>query len=610
MIEKKRVGQLLLPMALGLVSVDAVAERLETVNVTANRIARTADQTLASVEVITREDIEKSSAGNIYELVAGLPGIDVATSGGYGKVDSLYVRGTKTGHLLVLVDGVRIGSATLGRAALEQFSLSQIERIEVVRGPRSHLYGSMAIGGVLQIFTKQAKKKSEVNAEISVGSHQTKEASIGFSDKIGATGVALNLNRFKTNGISVLDDNNSDDDGYESQSVSGSIHHQFTNGLALKLSGLQIDASNEYDSPWAKESALHADLNQQVIDGKLSYSPTDAWDLALVLSESRDESEEFVDGASSSTFKTKRSQALLQNDLYFGESNNLTVGVDLLKDEVSSSTKFSEDQRVTRALFVQYQTVFAPFDLVVGARRDESSSVDGQTTGNVAVSTHWNQSFRTVISYGTGFKQATFNDLYYIDPWGAGSDGNPDLKSEKSKSTEIAFIGTHGWGRWDLRAYHTTIEDMIAWVEVSPWVWQPRNVEEAEIRGLEFKLSTVLVGWSLSSSLSLTDARDKETDKFLINRARESGRFDLSRTFGATSVNASWLIQGDRYGDADNENKAKGYATVNLGLAHQLDKAWQLKLTSKNIFDKTYQTTDNYNTLGREVFLSLAYKTR
>ncbi|MCF6282621.1 MAG: TonB-dependent receptor [Candidatus Polarisedimenticolaceae bacterium] len=614
MIEKKRIGQLLLPMALGLVSIDAVAERLETVNVTANRIARTADQTLASVEVITREDIERSPAKNIYELVAGLPGIDVATSGGYGKADSLYVRGNKTGHLLVLVDGVRVGSATLGRAALEQFSLSQIERIEIVRGPRSHLYGSEAIGGVLQIFTKQANKKSEVNAEVSVGSHKTKETSIGFSDKIGATSVGLHINRFETDGINALDDNNPDRDGYDSLSISGSIHHQFAKVLALKLSGIQVEATNEYDSPWVKDSAIYADLKQQVLDGRLSYSPTESWDMVLVLSESRDESEAFKDGVSASLFETKRSQALLQNDLYVGESGSVTFGIELLKDEVSSSTEFQKNERVTRALFAQNQTEVGLFDFVLGARRDETKGFDGHTTGNIAVGANWNQSFRTVISYGTAYKQPTFNDLYYIDPWGAGSDGNPDLKPEKSKSREIAFIGTHGWGAWDLRAYHTIIDDLIAWEAVDPndpWsAWRPRNVDEAEIKGLELKVTTRLVDWRLTSSFSLTDARDKESDKLLINRARESGRFDIYRSFGATSVNASWLIQGDRYGDAENKNKVKGYATVDFGLTHQLDKTWKIKAKAKNLFDKKYQTIDNYNTMGREIFLSVAYQTK
>lgn len=609
MQKRARIGQLALSLALGLVSLDVAAERLDTVNVTATRTARTVDQTLAAVEIITREDIENSQANNLYELVAGLPGIDVATSGGYGKTDSLYIRGTKTGHLLVLVNGVRVGSATLGRTALEQFSLSQIERIEIVRGPRSHLYGSEAIGGVLQIFTRQGERKNEINAEIGFGSYQTREISTGFNGYAGTTGVNLQMNWFETGGINALDDNNPDHDGYDSTSVSGSISHNFSNGLQIALNGMQIEATNEYDNVWFPDGRFHADLRQQLINGKLDYLPNDYWSISLVVAESRDEIENFQDDFSSSEFKTKRGQITLQNDLYFADTDIVTVGFDYYKDEVAGSNQYQEEERNTRALFMQYQTEVDVHNLILGARHDETQGDGGHTTGNLAWSMNWTPAFRSLFSYGTGFKQPTFNDLYYIDPFGFGSDGNPDLKPEKSESYEIGLTGIQGWGKWNLHAYQTNIDDLIEWVEVSPWVWRPRNVNQAEIRGVELKIQTELAGWFLIGNLSLTDARDSKTDNFLINRARESARLDISRTLGATTFNASLLAQGDRYADAENSKKAKGYAIVDLGLNHRLDKSWLVKARVKNLFDKQYQTTDTYNTPGTELFLSIAYQT-
>lgn len=604
MQKRAGIGRLVLPLVLGLISLDVAADQLDTVNVTAMRTARTVDQTLAAVEIITRDDIEKHQAKSLYELVAGLPGIDVATSGGYGKTDSLYVRGTSTGHLLVLVDGVRVGSATLGRAALEQFSLSQIERIEIVRGPRSHLYGSEAIGGVLQIFTRQTRQKSEVNAEIAVGSNQTREYSTGFSGVEGATSVNLQINRFETAGINALDDNNPDHDGYDSTSVSGSISHHFANGVQLALSAMQVQGRNEYDR-FVVTSDYYSDVKQQVINGKLNYSPSEIWDLSLLIAESRDESEEFQDDVSGDEFKTKRSQYSLQNDLYITPSDLLTIGLDSFVDEVSGTKNYLEDERVTHALFMEYQAAWGLFNLSMGARYDDTEDHGDHTTGNLAAGIDWTSRLRTTFSYGTAFRQPSFNDLYYIDPWGF--DGDPNLKAEKSESYELGVVGRQDWFAWDLRAYKTDIDDLIAWEPVGA-VWRPRNVNTAEIKGLELKVSTNLAGWLLTGNLSLTDARDKESKNRLINRARESGRFDISRDFGATSFNATWLIQGDRFADADNTRKAKGYSTVDLGLTYRLDNNWLIKGKVKNLFDRKYQTTADYNALGSELFVAIAYQ--
>ena len=215
------------------------ATSLDTINITANRMAQTIDETLAAVTVLTRDDIQKSQAKNITQLLDGTQGLTMSNNGGLGKATGIRLRGTDSKQVLVLIDGVRIGSATLGTVAFQDIPLSQIERIEVVRGPRSQLYGADAVGGVIHIFTRQGRQGTRVSGDVEYGSHNTKRVGLGVSGADGSFDYSLQLSHLNTDGFNALKNNNPDKDGYENRAFSGSVGYLFDNGVKLNLNVLR-----------------------------------------------------------------------------------------------------------------------------------------------------------------------------------------------------------------------------------------------------------------------------------------------------------------------------------------------------------------------------------
>ncbi|OMH37555.1 hypothetical protein BGP75_09060 [Motiliproteus sp. MSK22-1] len=581
-------------------------ETLNAINVTATRTALTADETLAAVTVINQQEIESSQSRDLVELLDGLPGLSMSSNGGFGKNVSIRLRGTDSKNVLVLIDGIRAGSATLGTVAWQDLPLSHIGRIEVVRGPRSHLYGSDAIGGVIQIFTLKGQKGLHLNADAGYGTHNTVDTAASISGGDEDTRFSLRASHFSTDGFSALENNNPDNDGYENNAISGNLSHQFTNGAQIKVSALRATGNNEYDSSWGVTNDYDSDIEQQVINGQLLYSPSDSWDMTLMVGETRDRSTNFENAVLKSTFNTKRRQASWQNDLMVGEEAVVTLGLDFLRDEIDGSASYTVHERDNTGLFGQYQNQFDDSSLTLGLRYDDNDSFGGHTTGNIAYGYDISSTLRLIASYGTAFNAPTFNDLYYQDPWG--SNGNPDLEPEESKTYELGLVGESAMGHWDLRLFRTEIDDLIDWIEVAPWTYQPQNVNQARIDGLEFGLSTTLAEWKLAGSLTLLDPTDKNSGKRLTDRSKQTLRIDLDRKIGKADVGVTWRVRSDSYSDADNTKSAAGFGTVDLRVAYPLGKDWSLRGQVRNLTDKDYQTIRGYNTPGRELFLSVVYK--
>ena len=593
---------LLLMMASGNVS---GLEQLETMNVTATRTARTADETLASVTVITREDIEKSQAKEVVQLMDGLPGVSFTSYGGYGKTTSLNLRGTNASQVLVLVDGIRVGSATLGEPAWQHIPLSQVERIEVVRGPVSHLYGSDAIGGVVQIFTRKGAKGTHIDGEIGYGTYNTFSGNLGLSGGTDSTRYSLRLTHLDTEGFDSTVGNNPDKDGYRNTSFSGNLSHSFGNGAKLQFTGTRAEGNNQYDG-FDPNVDYDEDFVQQALNLKFLYSPAAWWDVSLAAGESRDESEGYADGSRAFVFETRRPQASWQNDFMVSDDGVLTAGLDFLRDEVDGTTEYSETTRDNYGIFAQYQDRYESGDINVGLRHDDNESFGGHTTGNLALGYDANDSLRLIASYGTAFKAPTFNDLYYQDPWG--SNGNPDLEPEESSSFEVGLEGTQAWGGWSLRAYRTDIDNLIQWVQIAPWTWQPQNISSARIDGLETALTARLAGWNFVGSLTFLDPRDRNTGNLLPARSKRTLRLDADQRFGNTGLGATLRAHSYRYDDVANNIRLPGYGLLDLRLAQHLTKGWSVRAQIKNLFDKDYQTRFGYNEPGREIFVSLVYQ--
>ncbi len=600
----------LLAAALAAVSSYAAADDITEsgpIIVTATRTAQTADASLASVTVITRQDIERSQAQSVSELLTGLAGIDSTVNGGYGKTTSLFLRGTNSDDVLVMIDGVKIGSATLGTTAFEFLPLDQIDHIEIVRGPRSSLYGSEAIGGVIQIFTRRGTGKPDAYATAGAGSYNTRNVSAGLSTAQDGTDISLSAARFKTGGFPTQKPpfGDPDKDGFENNSATAGLRHRFDNGADVGVHLFRAQGHTDYDG----SSQNNTNFVQQAVGADLGFSPSDIWRLTLHAGQSQDNTDNFEDTTYSSRFNTQRDTASWQNDLTLGKDHLLTLGVDRQADHVIGDCPpfncvFTVDRRTNKGLYGQIQSRLDNNDLLFSLRRDDNDAFGKYSTGNAAWGYALSKTLRLTASYGTAFRAPTFNELYFPNY------GNPNLQPEKSKSVETGLHGKQAWGGWDVRAYQTSIDHLINTVCDINFNCTAANVDEARIRGLETQVSTTLAGWRSALSLSVTDPRDVATDHILPRRSKRSLRLDADRAFGKTRFGMTWLAQGRRFDDAANTVVVGGYGLLNLRAEYELSRDWRVRAHLDNVFDKQYETVHDYNTPGRSLFVSLGYQMR
>lgn len=579
----------------------------EPIVITATRTAQTVDQSLASVTIITSEDIKASQAKSVHELINGHIGIDSTNRGGYGKSGSLFMRGTNTGHVLVLVDGKQIGSATLGEVELQYIHLSQVERIEIVRGPRSSLYGSEAVGGVIQIFTRQGQSGQQIHVDIGVGSNNLRQGALSTSGSHNNSRHSVTVSGLSDDGFDSVDDGEDDDDGYKNQSASLRLGHTFANGLDIDGHLMTAQGESNFDGISQNES----EFVQQSAGLNLAFPITENWYSKLSIGNSKDETDNLLNGVFASSFATKRQQASWQNDITLSDALALNIGIDHQTDKIETATTYAVTERENLGVFGQFQGQVAEHDYLLSLRSDDNDSYGQQTTGSLAWGYHVHKDTRLMASYGTAFKAPSFNDLYYpLDDWG--SVGNPDLEAEESKSIEIGVRQNFKTGSLEINAYQTKIDNLIDWQPDNTGAWTPQNVSEAKINGLELRYMTQLFGWNSTAEVSWVDPRDTDTDKVLQLRVQESARIEMKKGFGKAELSISATTHGKRYTNATNTNELGGYNLLNIAGKYTLSKQWSLHGRVQNLTDREYSTAQNfsaqdYNSAGRTFFVGVAY---
>ncbi len=579
--------------------------------VTATRTAQTVEQSLAAVTVLDRERIERSQAASLPELLKQVPGVSLTNSGGPGKNTSLFMRGSESDHVLVIVDGVKIGSVTGGGAALQDLPLELIERIEVVRGPRSSLYGSEAIGGVIQIFTRKGQGEgAKPFFSAGYGTHDSYSGSIGVSGGDGRGWYSLGASGSDTDGINAksvqTSGYESDADGYRNLSATLSAGYRFDNGLELDANVLRAKSHNDYDSVNSKRTAgfgANADGESRVFGTRARFSPLERWSVTLQAGRSEDDSDAYQDGRFYSRFDSRRDSLSWQNDIELAVGHTLTLGVDHQHDEVDSTATYAEDSRDNDGYFAQYLGQAGRHDWQVSLRHDDNEQFGQHDTGNVGYGYGFTDWLRGSISYGSAFKAPTFNELYYPDY------GNPNLEAETSRSLEIGLAGQHGWGHWAVNAYRTVIDDLIAY---DASIFGPANVQEARIRGVELVVGSQLMGWDWSANYSLLEPENRSAGanhgNELTRRAKQLFNFDVDRRLGAFSVGASLHAEGQRYDDLANQNELAGYATLDLRGEYRMSPEWRLQARVANLLDADYETARGYNQPGQAAYLTVRYQ--
>ncbi len=582
--------------------------KLRALVVTASRLEEKVDDSLASVTVLDRHDIETLQANDFRELIAHVPGIDISTSGAPGSYASLFLRGANSSHTLFLLDGQRISSATLGTTNFQFLDPSQIERIEVVRGPKSSLYGSDAIGGVIHVFTRKSQEqKNSAYVSAGFGKFNSFQTNIGGQAHHDQWRLSANVSHYRTDGFSNRADNqsiNDDDDGYRNTSASAGIGYDFSDTTSLDLNHFLSAARSDYDDsmsihPYSKNRI-------QSTSGLLKTQILPFWKLTFSAGRNVDDYDDY--GSFPFDARTTRNSSSLQNDFTLFGSHIITVGGDYDKEKIRGNTGYANtagseiDDRDNKGGFVQYKGEFGILNAQLGVRHDDSDSFGSHTTENAAFGINLPENHKLIFSYGTAFHAPTFNDLYYP------GFGNPLLKPERSKNYEIEVRGNYSNFSWSANIFQNDVKDLIQNVRVGANRLLPHNVAQARVRGAEIITSAKIDSWLINASLTYIDPRDEQTDNLLIYRSRRSARIDADRAFEKWSIGASLRAQDERYVDASNSAHLGGYGLVDLRGRYNISKNVDVQLKLSNIFDKRYELNNNFNTEGFGWFTAINYR--
>jgi vitamin B12 transporter len=590
-------------LAIAAPSVQAQTTALNSVIVTATRHPQAARDVVADTLTIGADEIANAGAGSITELLQRQRGIEVTRNGGPGTNSGVLIRGANGNQVIVLVDGVRIGSATSGAAAWNAIPMEAIDHIEVVYGPLSTLYGADAIGGVVQIFTRKGQGAPSLSASVGGGTDNTRAYQAAVSGSSGAVSYALSAAKERSDGFSATKPGNNsynpDDDGYKRENAAGQFAWQLAPGHELGLVFLHSRLDAQFDSGKSRAESV------QVLDNYAVYSRNQIssdWSMLAQAAQSRDKSGSFT--STDSQINTKQTTFNWQNDFRLGD-DMLQLLVEHRKEEVESAIAAVSKDRNTTSVAASYQLNRGPHLLSLGARNDDSSQYGNKATGSLGYGYRLSNVLRLNASFGTSFRAPTFNELYYP---GFGFDGN---KPERGRNGEVGLNFDNGSTSFTAAYYHNKLTDLLVNTTPCP---KPGftfgcayNVNKATLEGLTLSARQRLGSFTLSADADFQDPKDDTTGKALVRRARRHGNVGLEYEAGPLRTGVEWQVSSYRFDDAANKFRLGGYGLVNLYASWQFSRDWSALVRWNNLADKQYELARNYATAGSTVFAALRY---
>ncbi|MBE3672276.1 TonB-dependent receptor domain-containing protein [Pseudoalteromonas distincta] len=590
-------------------SVSGAEQSIEKITVTANKFEQSINDVLASVNVIERAEIEASNVRDLPTLLSTRVGFQVNPNGGFGQNTGVSLRGTGSGDTLILIDGVRTGSATLGQKALNNVPLNSIERIEIIKGSRAAVYGSDALAGVINIITRES---DNLSLSATFGSDSYQNYQVAGSVKSDDITTAFNAGFEKTDNFDVLQGVASDEDGYENKNLGFKVNYTDAHYGDFKLLGQYSEGYADYDSRFSPaDSTIERDdfKNYQLSAGwsKNYTNQTHSIDLALSTDDSDNTYVDFSVGPTTSTFITKRTQIDYNGQYLLSNELNISGGINWYNDDVSHSSQlFVEDSRDILAVFVgaYYDADKVLANLTI--RQDDDEQFGDETTYTAAAGYHLSEDATFRISQSTGFKAPTFNDLYYP------LYGNPDLQPEKSVNRELGLSVDFDIAQVDIAIFRNDIEDKIDYDAN----FALANIDEARYEGVEFSLSQQFFGFDSNLNFAYLSAEDEETGAELRNVAKRTFNWELAKQFGAFDASLDMQYRSDREGAV---TRLGSYTLWNLAGNYQVNKHIEVSLRVENLFDKEYNAVDSntdfttgevyyYNTPERRFFAGASYQ--
>ncbi len=637
-----KTALLTLPIAIASVNIAIAQENppeMEETVVVASRVATPINKVLVPVTLITKQDINIEQPPSLASLLDNTAGITLAQNGGKGSTTTLMIRGANTNQSVVLLDGLRIGSATLGTTPFQYIDPYMLDRVEVVRGSRSSLYGADAIGGVVQLITNEGMAKEDYNQALvkqSFGSNNSAGSTLGFKGQQENLFYQFAATHYETTGFDNTDNTangNDDDDGFRNTTYTSSLGYHFNDDVSLKASYYQSKGKTESDNSMFDDSEVNPYTNYliEAYSLKANWQVNTVWRTELVLGKSENDNKN-ADANSDSNgnamywyptkFNTKRYLANWLNEIDISDQQRLISGIDYQDDKIEATDDYSEDKRDNTGYYVQYELSLDRLHFSLSGRYDDNSAYGNQTTGQGDIGFDINDNLSVVASYGTAFRAPSFNDLYWpADPYNA---GNPDIKPETSKNTELSLRGHYDSSSFQINWFHNKVEDLIqwgqtvyddAWNPIEPGI--PENLANATLQGIELvgdvsfdQFSVGVV--NLGANYTYLDARDDKTNNKLQSRPEHSFNIDLNYQLQQWIFSLNQQIRSSSYSDADEDNRLSGYSLTNLRVSYNITDEWTLSAAVNNLFDKEYFTTAdymdvNYNNDGINSVVSIAY---
>lgn len=588
----------LLPLALcSAVPAWAQTTLKETV-VTATRVETRADELVSDVTVIGREQIEASTARTLAELLARNAGLQMSSNGGLGKQSSVFIRGTESRHTILLVDGVRLGSATAGTPSWDNIPVEMIERIEILRGPASALYGSEGVGGVVQIFTRKGTQGFHPFASITAGTYSHYNASAGIAGGQGDLTYSLGAQRTQEGGFSATNPRvsfgnyNPDNDPFEQNAFNGSLQYDLGGGWRVDAGALYADGINSIDDGPGRDS--RTTVRNLAAHAGIKGRPTAKWQTSLRVNEGDDTSDSIV-ASSPGAFKTRQTELSWQNDIDTA-AGVVLAGLEQRVQKVSGSTAYTVTERTINSAFAGINGDSGPHSWQANLRRDENSQFGGATTGFAGYGYRIAPAWRASASYGTSFVAPSFNQLYYP------GFGNPALQPEKGKNYDLALAWSQAGQEVKLVRFDNKIRGFMTNTTL------PQNIPHARIDGWTLGYTGSFGQLGLHGSLDLLDPRNEANGKQLPRRAKEQLTAGADWSQGAWTYGGNFLAAGQRYDDAANTTRLGGYATVDLYANWQVARDWSVQAKVNNLADRVYETAAGYNQPGRAFYVTLRWQ--
>ncbi len=583
-------------------------DALNAVVVTASRLEQQLTDTIAHTTVITAKDIRESQAVDLPSLLRREAGFEFVQNGGIGNVTSLFMRGGDGRQVLVLIDGVRVGSATLGTTQIEGMMLNQIERVEIVRGNVSALYGAGAIGGVIQIFTRQGHGTPRAEAQVMAGDRGTSGISAGYSGSIDETRFSLNVSRLATRGFSAINPRlapnaNPDNDGYRNQSFSGQVSHRIAAGHEIGLRAYQNFGEVEYDNAFGRPTDRNRAENG--VSSFALYSNNQVasfWDSQLALADGSDKGKNFTNDLAPTRTDTKSNQLRWQNNFTLAQDQVVTAALERQQQRIQSTTAYTYTGRDVNSALLAYSGRFGANQLQASTRNDRYSDFGSANSWLAGYGYDINGNWKATAMRSSAFRAPTFNELFFPN------FGNPNLQPEKSYSNELGLQYAVAQHLLRVAMFHTEYRNLI---DSPPPTFLPQNVARARVEGTEVSYTGQFESWDVRTSLTVQDPINLATGAQLRRRGTTFGNLMANTTVSGWRLGGELIVSGTRP-DNDIVTNAPvtlgGYKLVNLTARRSLTKNTFIAARLENAFAEKYQLAQGFNVPGRGLFVSLGWQ--